>query len=142
MHFITLESKSKMPEHGYIYTIILLKSVCRRSRTAGRNSCSIDSGDVSNCSYRLKVDPVMSSHLSSAPKKFYTRKTSKISGKSGGQRMCLYLNDPATGYECQWNKLSRLGAQRLALTCTATAVCVCSRMHVHACVRMRDVFAI
>ena len=32
----------------YIYTIILLKSVCRCSKTAGRNSCSIVSGDVSN----------------------------------------------------------------------------------------------
>ena len=31
-----------------IYTIICLKSVCRRSQTAGRNSCSIASGDVSN----------------------------------------------------------------------------------------------
>ena len=43
------------------YTIILLKSVCRRSQTAGRNSCLIVSGDVSNCSYRLKVHPVTSS---------------------------------------------------------------------------------
>ena len=36
----------------FIYTIICLKSVCqsvgRRSQTAGRNSCSIASGDVSN----------------------------------------------------------------------------------------------
>ena len=31
-------------EHG----LILHKSVCRRSQTAGRNSCSIISGDVSN----------------------------------------------------------------------------------------------
>ena len=31
-----------------IYTIICLKSVCRRSQTAGRNSCSIVSGNVSN----------------------------------------------------------------------------------------------
>ena len=28
-----------------MYTIILLKSVCRYSQTAGRNSCSIVSGD-------------------------------------------------------------------------------------------------
>ena len=36
----------------HIYTIILHKSVClsvcRRSQTAGHNSCSIVSGDVSN----------------------------------------------------------------------------------------------
>ena len=49
-----------------ICTIILLKSVCRCSQTAGRNSCSIVLGDVSNCSYRLTVHPVTSSHLSSA----------------------------------------------------------------------------
>ena len=53
-----------------IYSIILLKSVClsvgRRSQTAGRNSCSIVSGNVSNCSYRLTVRPVTSSCLSSA----------------------------------------------------------------------------
>ena len=49
-----------------IYTIILLKSVCRCSQTAGHNSCSIVSGDVSNCSYRLTVHPVTSSCLSSA----------------------------------------------------------------------------
>ena len=40
--------------------------LCRCSQTAGRNSCSIVSGDVSNCSYRLIVHPVTSSRLSSA----------------------------------------------------------------------------
>ena len=45
---------------GHVY------AVCRRSQTAGRNSCSIVSGDVSNCSYHLKVHPVTSSCLSSA----------------------------------------------------------------------------
>ena len=43
-----------------IYIIILLKSVCRCSITAGRNSCSIVSGNVSNCSYRLSVLPLTS----------------------------------------------------------------------------------
>ena len=38
-----------------IYAIILLKSVCRSLQTAGRISCSIVSGDVSNCSYRLQL---------------------------------------------------------------------------------------
>ena len=41
-------------------------SVSRGSQTAGRNSCSIVSGDASNCSYRLTVHPVTSSRLSSA----------------------------------------------------------------------------
>ena len=54
-----------------IYTIILLKSVCRSYQTGGRNSCSIVSGDVSNCSYRLKVLPLTSSLLSSPYKKCY-----------------------------------------------------------------------
>ena len=49
-----------------IYTIILLKSVCRCSQTAGRNYCTIVSGNVSNCSYRLTVYPVRSSRLNSA----------------------------------------------------------------------------
>ena len=43
----------------YIHTIIYLKSVSlsvsRRSQTAGRNSCSIVSGNISNCSHRLTV---------------------------------------------------------------------------------------
>ena len=38
-----------------IYTIIFLKSVCQRSQTAGHNSCSIVSGNVSNCSHHLIV---------------------------------------------------------------------------------------
>ena len=42
------------------------KNVCQCSQTAGRNSCSIVSGDVSNCSYRLTVHFVTSSRLSSA----------------------------------------------------------------------------
>ena len=33
-------------EIAQIYTLILLKSACRCSPTAGRNSCSIVSGDV------------------------------------------------------------------------------------------------
>ena len=48
-----------------IYTIILLKFVCRSYQTAGRNSCSIVSGDVANGSYRLKALPLKSSHLGS-----------------------------------------------------------------------------
>ena len=52
-------------------------SVCLCSQTAGRNSCSIVSGDVSNCSYRLTVHPVASSRLSRAYNFFHTRKTSK-----------------------------------------------------------------
>ena len=34
-------------------------SVCRRSQTVGRNCCSIVSGDVSDCPYRLTVSACM-----------------------------------------------------------------------------------
>ena len=43
-----------------------LSYICRCSQTAGRNSYSISSGDVSNLSYRLKAYPVTSSRLSLA----------------------------------------------------------------------------
>ena len=49
-----------------IFTIILPISVCQCSQSAGRNSCSIVSVDVSNWSYRLTVHPVTSSRLSSS----------------------------------------------------------------------------
>ena len=42
-----------------IYTIICLKSVWGRSQTAGRNSCSIASRDVSNWSYPTEVLPLI-----------------------------------------------------------------------------------
>ena len=54
---------SKAHATAPIYTIILHKSVCRRSQTARRNSCSIVSGDVSNWSHPPKVHPVMSSRF-------------------------------------------------------------------------------
>ena len=82
----------------FIYTIILLKSVClsvrRRSQTAGHNSCSIVSGDVSNCSYRLTVHPVTSSRLSSVQQFFYMRKPSINYHESRPSRIWL-LNGPA-----------------------------------------------
>ena len=78
-----------------IYTIIPLKSVCLSvcwcSQTAGRNSCSIVSGDVSNCSYRLTVVYILSRvRVSGRPRFFYTPKTPKTSGKSGRERVCLF----------------------------------------------------
>ena len=56
--------RGSIPGPDIIYTIIL--SVCRRSQTVGRNSCSIVSGYFSNFSYRLTVHPVTSSRLSLA----------------------------------------------------------------------------
>ena len=50
-----------------VHTIILLlKCVCRSSQTADRSSSSIVSGDVSNCSHRLKALPLVSTRLSLA----------------------------------------------------------------------------
>ena len=65
-----------------MYTIIPLKSVCRNSQNVGPNSCSIVSGDVSNCSYREKVLTLTSSYLSSVSQFFYTRKQPKTTAKS------------------------------------------------------------
>ena len=63
--------------HIAIYTIILIKSACRCSQTAGRNSCSIISGDISNWSYRLFVSTVGPfSHLFGLAI-FYRQKTTK-----------------------------------------------------------------
>ena len=55
-------------DYVYVHKYLYYNSpyLCRCSQTAGRNSCSIDSGDVSNCLYRLTVHPVTSSRLSSA----------------------------------------------------------------------------
>ena len=153
-----------------IYTIILLKSVrpsvrpsvCRCSQTAGRNSCSIVSGDVSNCLYRLTVYPLTSSRFSSGLAFFYMRKTLKTSGKPGRQCECLFQL-PATSYCHQRSGPSRLTGTDPSNSDTATAVCVCVgggcahvragecvrpfvRACVHACVRVcacvRDVFEI
>ena len=69
MHYDTakmLLTLFKILHYFETYNIILLKSVCLCSQTVGHNSCSIVSGDVSNCSYCLTVHPVMSSLLSSA----------------------------------------------------------------------------
>ena len=45
------------------------------------NSCSIVSGDVSNCSYRLTLHPVTSSRLSSAYNFFvYAKNTQNLGG--------------------------------------------------------------
>ena len=58
-----------------IYTIILVNYVCvSQLATAGRNSCSIVSVDVSNCSYRLTVDTLTSSRLSSVKQFFICEK--------------------------------------------------------------------
>ena len=68
-------SLSKISLDSLLYLYYNLLSVCQRSQTAGRNSCSIVSGNVSNCSHRLTVHPVTSSRLNSAYHFFYTRKT-------------------------------------------------------------------
>ena len=50
------------PRHLYYNS----PEICSCSPAAGCNSCSIVSGHVSNCSYRLTVHPVTSARLSSA----------------------------------------------------------------------------
>ena len=115
----------------HIYTIILLKSVCRCSQTAGRNYCSIVSGDVSNCSYRLTVHPLVSVR----PSIFFMRKTLKTLGKPG--RQCLF-QWPATSYCHQRSGPSRLAGTDTSnsdtVTCVHVRVGACARVCVHTCV--------
>ena len=130
-------------------------SVCRCSQTACRKYCSIISGYVSNCSYRLPVHHATSSRLSWAYSFFIRQKHPKPRGNRvasasvyfNGQRPAL---SPA-------ERAVTVGRQRIAITCTvSTAVCVCVctcvrscvfvcvPTRVHACMRacVRDVFAI
>ena len=99
--------------------------VCRRSQTAGRNSCSIVSGDVSNGSYRQFGLAI-----------FLYTKTIQNLGEIGWLARVVYFNDPATGYECQRSGPSRVGANESSANLYG-GVCVCSRMRVRACVGMR-----
>ena len=64
------------------YITILRKSVCRGAQSTGRSSCSIVSGDISNCSYRLSFLSLMRSHLSSAQEMLFRRKIQKTSTKT------------------------------------------------------------
>ena len=69
----------KTQPHQFKYTFKHL-SVCHCSQSTGRNSYSIVSRDVSDCSYRLSFIPLMSSHLSSAKHILYrVKNTQKLS---------------------------------------------------------------
>ena len=85
-------------------------SVCRRSQTEGRNYCSIVSGDVSK---------LIVSSGSTSCHEFASQfgiavclyaKHFQILGEIGWLARVVYFNDPATGYECQRNGPSRVGA--------------------------------
>ena len=111
--------------------------VCRCSQTAGRNSCSIVSGDVS-----LFVSTVSTSCREFTSQFglefFYTPKTSKTSGKPGCQRQCLF-QWPVTGIVASGS--GRHGwAPTSSINLYDGGVCVCVRLCMRAC--MRDVFAI
>ena len=80
-HTICMAWRFPFPPRKYDFKSVSL-SVSRRSQTAGHNSCSIVSGNVSNCSHRLTVYPVTSSRLNSAYHFFYTRKTFKTIAKT------------------------------------------------------------
>ena len=102
------------------------------------NSCSNVSGNVSNCSYRLTVNPVTSSHFGLAI--FHTRKTSKTSGKSGHRHVCLF---EWPGYR-PWMPAEQakrgVNSVMLGRMCARPCMCACARACVSAC--LRDVFAI
>ena len=129
-------------------------SVSRRSQTAGRNSCSIVSGDVSNCSYRRTVHPLTSSRVSSAKHFFICENPSKPRGNMAacasvyfkGQRPAIVTSgagrhgwlasnsDTATAVcsLCVWGC-----AGVRAAACVRAGACarVCVRPFVLACVR-------
>ena len=70
------------------FSIILLK-VCGCSQAAGRNSSSIVSGDVSNCSYHLTVHPVTIVRISVRAFFLYAKNTQNL-GETGSPRECLF----------------------------------------------------
>ena len=80
-----------------VNTINLLKLVSMSQLPNCRSQfhCSIVSGDVSNCSYRLMVHPLTCSRISSAQQLFYTRKTPKNYREDRVQRKCR-LHEPAS----------------------------------------------
>ena len=59
-------SRRVVAQDRFYCIIILIKSVCRCSQSTGKSSCSIVSGDISNCSYRLSFLFLTRSHLCSA----------------------------------------------------------------------------
>ena len=128
-------------------------SVCRRSKTACRNSCSIVSGEMS-LTDRIHPRYILSRiRVSVRPSNFlYTRKTSKLTPYTRRK----------PGRQCQRPAIVTSGAARhgwlASNTDSATAVCMCVqafarvRSHACACVRpfvctcvracVREVFAI
>ena len=137
----------------YIYTIILLKSVCRCSQIAGRNSCSIVSGDVSNCSYQLTAYPV--SHEFACQFSldiFLYAKNTKKYREYRVAHATVYLNEAPTGLS------TRKGSVKTCVMVGRTDPSnsdnltgdgggrVCARVHVcvHSCMHacMWDVLAI
>ena len=72
--YSSFTAENILSQVSIIYLKSVSLSVSRRSQTAGRNSCSIVSGNVSNCSHRLTVYPVTSSRQFGLAF-FYTRKT-------------------------------------------------------------------
>ena len=120
-----------------IYSIILLMSVCRCSQTAGGNSCSIVSGDVSNCSYRLALWQYILSRVrvSVRPRFFYMPKTPKTSGTWAASASVYFNGQRPVLSPAEW--AVAVGSQRIDITCMAAAavcvsVCVCVRVGMRA----------
>ena len=115
-------------------------SVCRRSQTAGRNYCSIISGDVSNFN-RIVWQYILSRvRVSVWPSNFFIREKLQ---NSRGNRMasaCCLFQWPCYGLRMPAERA--VTGVRLWIALTCTAVCVCSRMRVRVYVGKRVVFAI
>ena len=110
-----------MQDVKLICTIIPLKYVCRCSQTTGCNSCSIVSGDVSNCSYRLSFRHLTNPYLSSPSNLFYSWETSNNSWTLS-RRTSVQLNEPAT--EITTITVNRQRPPGTATTWAATTVVI------------------
>ena len=101
-------------------------SVCQRSQTAGRNSCSLVSGNVSNCSHRLTV--LSRVRVSVRPSIFFICEKLQKSLANRVASASVYFNESPIGH-C----LASVGKR------TETVI---SDGRVWGCACARDVFAI
>ena len=106
----------------HIYTIILLKYVYRSLQTAGRNSCSIVSGYVSNCLYRLTIHKSLVRGLT--PKRLGATDPSNSDNLNGEGGVCV-----------------RARIRMCVCVCVCVYACACVRVRVRVrvcvCVRTR-----
>ena len=132
--------------YAWIYTIILFKCVCRCAQTAVRNSCSIISVDVSNCSHRLKEHHLTSLVSVRRSNLFIRKKHPKtIANIESPARVFIWMNQrPASACRKGAITASRLGASFPSNSdnliddggvCARACMRTCMHASVRACMR-------